>query len=91
MIHARSWNSKQKTLNFLLAPANTVNFRDQVSTTDLNKFIDDNLQPTDEFNREMNESVEKICKFLREHVSPCEIKKVYSYTANSVKGVLPKA
>ena len=56
-----------------------MNFRDQVSTTDLNKFIDDNLQPTDEFDREMKKSVDKICRFFREHMSPFKIVKVYSY------------
>ena len=71
-------SGESSTFFFLLAPTNTVDFRSPVTTTDLNRFIDDNLQPTDEFNREMNRSVDRICSFLREHLSPREIVKVYS-------------
>ena len=72
-----SRNPTNQTPFSLLAPTNTVDFHSPVTTTELNRFIDYSLQPTDEFNREMNKSVDEICSLLREHLSPCKTVKVY--------------
>ncbi|CAB4030764.1 2 -5 -oligoadenylate synthase 3-like [Paramuricea clavata] len=52
-----------------------VDFRSSVTDTDLNRFIADTLQPTEEFNREMQKTVGQICDFLREHMKPNKIVK----------------
>ena len=57
----------------------SVDFRSPVTNTDLNRFISDQLQPTEEFNREMQKTVDKICDFLREHMRPNKIVKVQFY------------
>ncbi|XP_028407281.1 2'-5'-oligoadenylate synthase 3-like [Dendronephthya gigantea] len=53
----------------------SVDFRSRVTATDLNSFIAEELQPTEEFNREMQETVGKICEFLRRHMEPDQIVK----------------
>lgn len=55
--------------------AESVDFRSPVTNTDLNRFISDKLQPTEEFNSEMQKTVDKICHFLREHMRPNKIVK----------------
>ena len=53
-----------------------VDFRSPVTATELNRFIADKLQPTEEFNYEMQATVGKICSFLQEHMRPNRIVKV---------------
>ena len=52
-----------------------IDFRSSTTASNLNTFIDNHLQPTTEFNNEMNETVDKICKFLRDHFQPAKVVK----------------
>ncbi|XP_028412286.1 2'-5'-oligoadenylate synthase 3-like [Dendronephthya gigantea] len=53
----------------------TVDFRSPVSLKDLNRFIAEKLQPTDEFNAEMGRLIDKICRFLHQEMRPDKIVK----------------
>ncbi|XP_028407254.1 2'-5'-oligoadenylate synthase 3-like isoform X3 [Dendronephthya gigantea] len=53
----------------------TVDFRSPVNVKDLNRFIAENLQPTDEFKVEMGRAIDKICRFLHQEMRPDQIVK----------------
>ena len=53
-----------------------MDFRTATTASELNRFIDAELQPSAEFNSEMNEIVDDVCSFLRNHFRPREIVKV---------------
>ena len=60
------------------------NLDSATNEADLNRFIDEQLQQNRSFNLEMNETVEAVCSFFREIMSPREILKVlYDITTPS--------
>ena len=69
---------KYFSLNVTKSAFLEIDFRSPTTASDLNTFIDNHLQPTTEFNNEMNETVNKICKLLCENIQRAEVVKVIS-------------
>ena len=53
-----------------------MDFWSPTTASELNRFIDTQLQPSADFNCEMNQIVDDVCKFLKSHFGPREIVKV---------------
>ena len=52
------------------------NLDSTTSDGELNRFIDNHLQPDQSFNSEMKQIVDDVCSFFQEKMSPREIVKV---------------
>ena len=52
------------------------NLDSATNEADLNRFIDEQLQPNQSFNLEMKKTVKAVCSFFQEMMSPREILKV---------------
>ncbi|XP_028412288.1 2'-5'-oligoadenylate synthase 3-like [Dendronephthya gigantea] len=65
----RPKKKKQTSSMFPPTPTpNIVDFRSPVTAAELNNFIAYNLQPTEEFKKEMKTTVGEICEFLKKHM-----------------------